>query len=70
MKCNGCGTEQVDGGMDWYCPNEECTYERDQAREWLAAMKAHEEWVEYRRLNEKFEGPDSVKYLPKEYIKD
>ena len=55
-KCNGCGTELVDGGVDWYCPNKECSYERDAAKAWLAEIEEQEEWEQYLRLKEKFEG--------------
>ena len=55
IKCNGCGTALVDGGVDWYCPNKECSYERDAAKAWLAEYKEQKEWEEYLRLKEKFE---------------
>ena len=55
-KCNGCGTELVDGGVDWYCPNKECHYERDAVKAWLAEYKEQREWEQYLRLKEKFEG--------------
>ena len=57
-KCNGCNTELVDGGVDWYCPNKECSYERDAAKAWLAEIKEQEEWEQYLRLKEKFEGKE------------
>ena len=67
MKCNGCGTELVDGGVDWYCPNKSCTFERDAVKKWMAAIKLQKDWERYLLLKEKFEGPESVKDLPKKY---
>lgn len=68
-KCNGCNTELVDGGVDWYCPNKECSYERDAAKAWLAKMKEQKEWEQYLRLKEKFEGMRKKNSGPKIFSK-
>ncbi|MBO9428052.1 hypothetical protein [Sulfitobacter sp. R18_1] len=39
--CEGCGTERVLApGIDYYCPNKECSYERDQMFARIAQNRA------------------------------
>ena len=49
-RCNGCNTELVDGGVDWYCPNKECSYERDAAKAWLAEYKEQKEYEKAKEI--------------------
>jgi hypothetical protein len=52
--CAGCGEPLKDGGIELYCSNDACTYERDRAREWARQWKEERELAEYERLKAKF----------------
>lgn len=53
--CNGCGEPLVDGGVDWYCANEECNHEWDYCVSLFKEMVEHRERQELKRLKEKYE---------------
>lgn len=60
--CKGCGTQRIDTGPPiWedYCPNKECTYDKD---DFFAGLRAHME--EQKALNRvKEAGPDLLAAL-------
>jgi hypothetical protein len=57
--CEGCGTSLKDGGVDWYCPNDACSFESDRAKAWLKQWQEEREHAEYERLKAKFDPPCS-----------
>lgn len=54
--CEGCGSELADGGVDMFCPNNDCDYEMKQARKVLQRIREARERAEYERLKAKYEG--------------
>ena len=62
-KCNGCGTELVDGRIDWYCPNKECSYERDAAKAWLAEYKEQKEYEKAKEIILAHEDHENLSHL-------
>jgi hypothetical protein len=56
INCEHCGDPLVDGGIDWYCPKDDC-HEKDIAKVYIAMRqrKAKEEFELYKRLKAKYE---------------
>ena len=60
--CRGCGTELVDGGIDYFCPNKECGEDRKQTISIIRQMKIsdlRQKIPEMIRELEKLEGKPS-----------
>ena len=56
INCEHCGDPLVDGGIDWYCPKEEC-HEKELAKifKQMRQRKEQEERELYERLKKKYE---------------
>lgn len=58
VACNGCGEPcRLASPIGWFCVNDACTYERDQARLMVRQSIDRRERETYERLKAKFEGP-------------
>ena len=54
-RCESCGTELADGGVDLFCPNKDCDHDRIVAGRMLRNIREARERQEYQRLKAIYE---------------
>ena len=54
-RCQACGTELADGGVDLFCPNKDCNHDRIVAGRMLRQIREDRERKEYQRLKAIYE---------------
>lgn len=54
-RCEGCGTELADGGVDLYCPNVKCDYDQRKMFQMVRQSIEARERKEYQRLKAIYE---------------